>query len=98
MRVWLRRACQATLVTTLVLLAGCAVWGSVTCSPVGRALDAEFVAVCIEQGLSRGLLNGAVALASDVVIFVLPLPVIAKLQLPLRRKVGLGLVFFTGFL
>ncbi|RYP46630.1 hypothetical protein DL768_007194 [Monosporascus sp. mg162] len=34
----------------------------------------------------------------DLIMFALPLPVIKKLQLPFRRKIGLALVFMTGLL
>lgn len=42
--------------------------------------------------------QGIFNIVSDLYVLVLPLPVVWKLQLPLREKVGVSAVFMTGFL
>jgi hypothetical protein len=45
-----------------------------------------------------GVVTGAIAVTTDVVILLLPQRAIYKMQLPLHKKVGLFVVFFTGIL
>lgn len=51
----------------------------------------------IESSLA-GVVIGAIAVTTDVVILVLPQRSIYKMQLPLHKKVGLVVVFFTGIM
>lgn len=41
---------------------------------------------------------GSVSLALDVYILILPISGVSKLQLPLRRKIGVMAVFLTGLM
>lgn len=41
---------------------------------------------------------GSVGLAIDVFILILPIVGVSKLQLPLRRKIGVMAVFLTGLM
>lgn len=43
-------------------------------------------------------IQGIFNIVSDFYVLVLPLPVLWKLQLPLRKKVGVSAVFITGLL
>lgn len=45
-----------------------------------------------------GIFLGVVAVTADVVILLIPLPVIVTLQMALRRKVGVVLLFMSGIL
>lgn len=40
--------------------------------------------------------QGSLNLFSDVVVFLMPIPLVWRLQLPRHRKVGLVLVFLLG--
>lgn len=42
--------------------------------------------------------RGSLSLAVDVIMFALPIPIIANLKVPFRRKIGLGIAFTTGLL
>lgn len=42
--------------------------------------------------------QSAVGVATDFLIFCLPIPVLWKLQLPLRRRIGVLAIFTTGLL
>ena len=42
--------------------------------------------------------QGIFGVISDFYIFILPMPIVFKLHMPLRRKIGVAAVFMTGFL
>ena len=53
---------------------------------------------CVQKTTKQNYFQGAFNLASDLYIFVLPLPVLSSLQMPLRRKLGVTATFGTGFM
>ncbi|RYP86359.1 hypothetical protein DL769_000743 [Monosporascus sp. CRB-8-3] len=55
-------------------------------------------ATCITAVTHGAISRGSLSLTMDLIMFALPLPVIKKLHLPFRRKIGLALVFMTGLL
>ena len=44
------------------------------------------------------LAHSAIGVATDFLIFCLPIPVLWKLQLPLRKRIGVLAIFTTGLL
>lgn len=50
------------------------------------------------RDLTLGYVMAAFNVLSDFYLLAIPIPVVWKLQLPLRRKVGVIAVFMTGFL
>jgi hypothetical protein len=54
-------------------------------------------AKCIDTAAAL-LASSAINLISDITILVLPLLGISKLQMPLKRKIGVGAIFLTGAL
>ncbi|KAI0843639.1 hypothetical protein F5Y06DRAFT_291558 [Hypoxylon sp. FL0890] len=71
---------------------------SVTVAFCSRSIevDTSFLDQCINTTVSAGVANGATAVITDVIIIVLPLPIIAGLRLPLHKKIGLAIIFLTG--
>jgi hypothetical protein len=65
------------------------------CRPIRRVYDTSVAGYCISN-TAVWYANGAFNIASDVVILLMPLPVISSLQLVRREKIGLLLVFTTG--
>lgn len=51
-----------------------------------------------QKSVYWGIVQGACAIFIDVLIFVLPIPIVMKLQLPTRRKVQILGVFMTAFM
>ena len=51
-----------------------------------------------EQDKTLGYVMAAFNVLSDFYLLAIPLPIIWKLQLALRRKIGISIVFMTGFL
>ena len=46
----------------------------------------------------NGIPFAAVGLVIDVYLLILPIKAVMDLQLPLKRKIGVGMVFLTGLL
>ena len=51
-----------------------------------------------DKATPLGIAQGAVGVGTDFLVFCLPLSVIWKLQLPLRKKIGVLAIFMTGLL
>lgn len=64
----------------------------------GQSQLAAILSVNTAKDIPLGITQGAVNVASDFYIFCLPIPVIWKLQLPPRKKVGVLAIFATGLL
>ena len=43
-----------------------------------------------------GVIQGIFGLVTDLYIFILPLPMLWRLQMPLKRKLGITAIFLTG--
>jgi hypothetical protein len=68
------------------------------CTP--RA-DENWDLLLLEKCKSNGvtaLIQGVIGVALDIYIFVLPLPLISRLSLPRRKKIGILAVFVVGLL
>lgn len=50
------------------------------------------------KDIPLGIAQGVFSVASDFYIFCLPIPVVWKLQLPRRKKIGVLAIFMTGLL
>ena len=64
----------------------------------GQGLLASFRVVDTATGISLSIAQSVAGVAIDFIIFCLPIPVVWKLQLPLRKKIGVLAVFMTGLL
>ncbi|KXX75837.1 hypothetical protein MMYC01_206627 [Madurella mycetomatis] len=85
------------LIVPLVMFVGGAIYGATVCSPENRVADMVFLQGCIQPSLHIGVWNGSISAVVDIILFILPLPVIAKLQLPPHKRFGLMMVFLAGF-
>jgi len=95
---WLRRACLflivfGTLGGVITLL-----FAGISCSPDLHQPTPPFLFSCVTALTNATIARGSISLAIDVIIFILPIPIIIDLKLPLRRKIGLGIAFGTGLL
>ncbi|KAI1775358.1 hypothetical protein F4818DRAFT_441455 [Hypoxylon cercidicola] len=95
---WMRMASYATLVITFFYLLGWNIWLLYKNVPRIDQITPEFLVDSSYAGSVAGVASGAMGLAADVVIFILPFPVIGSLQLPMHKKIGLAIVFLTGLL
>lgn len=66
------------------------------CAPVSAFWDTGIGARCLPEAV--WFVNASLQIASDVVIVCFPMPVLGRLRLPVREKVGVMLVFGVGVL
>lgn len=95
---WVRLICYITLIATLLQFIAISVLLGASCIPAGKGGDdiAEVAAVCISRGFAVGIWNGIISIITDLIIFLIPIPIVFQLQLPTRKKIGICVVFAAG--
>jgi hypothetical protein len=70
-----------------------------TCDPPAASWDLSLAptAKCINKPVFY-IASGAINVGTDLVLLLLPWPMVWNLQLPRRQKLGLALIFLTGSL
>lgn len=95
---WLRITSYTVLLTTFLFYLAYSLLAGVFCTPrPGKPWDAAVMRKCTSLTVLY-LAQGAVGTAADIIIFVLPLPIIFRLHLAPRKKLGLAAVFLAGIL
>ncbi|KAI0974904.1 hypothetical protein F4678DRAFT_421202 [Xylaria arbuscula] len=87
--------CWATLTFNVVWWSQTLIVLNVQCTPHSLIWDKTLAGSCIQQKL-HDLIAAVLNLLMDLIIFALPQRVIWRLQLPLRKRFGLSLVFAIG--
>lgn len=64
----------------------------------GQSLQAAAHSAEAARSTQLVIAQSAVGVATDFLIFCLPIPVLWKLQLPLRKRIGVLAIFTTGLL
>lgn len=67
------------------------------CRPVKRNWDLTVPGTCIDKP-SLYIATAALGIASDLVLLLMPIPMILRLQMPSRQKLGLIIFFAIGSL
>ncbi len=67
------------------------------CHPITKAFDQRVEGHCINNG-HFWYTNASFNIATDLIILILPMPLVYRLQIPRMQKVGLALVFALGIL
>ncbi|KAF7590740.1 hypothetical protein BBP40_002478 [Aspergillus hancockii] len=85
------------IVLVFVILSGLwMVFGSFfMCIPVRGFWDTSISHSCISRAVMWSL-NAALQIVTDMIIVILPMPLLTKLQLPKRQKIALIIVFALG--
>ncbi|KAK4185243.1 hypothetical protein QBC35DRAFT_504068 [Podospora australis] len=89
-----------TMVVLGMAILGADIYNAIPCRP--PAADAPlleimgFVEKCTDASSLTGVIIAPIGLVADIIIFLLPLPVIIGLQLSLDKKIGLVVVFLFG--
>jgi hypothetical protein len=86
-----------TLITLFYM--ACLLTETISCTPrLGETwMEAASSKRC-GNDITLGYVMAAFNVLSDFYLLAIPIPVVWKLQLPLRQKVGVSAVFMTGFL
>ena len=95
--IWFRRAVYATMAYVLLYAISSIVATIFQCTPIRRAWDHSADGSCINL-TKFWYANAGANIVGDVIILVLPMPMVGGLQLPNRQKWGLALVFGLGIL
>jgi hypothetical protein len=95
---WLRITSYFILVATFIILMATSTVSAVLCAPGIHEITPLFLADCATKNSRFGIAMAVVAVVTDIIIIILPLPIVARMQLPLHKKIGLIAVFFTGIL
>lgn len=94
---WHRRACYILMGILIATAVATLIANLIQCVPLEFAWDAKAVAgaYCFKQQLFWSLIS-VPNIITDLVMLALPVPVIYKIQLSWKDKVGLILTFATG--
>lgn len=94
---WLRWACRFML-TTVVMYCLASVTATIfQCIPITKAFDKSLKGTCIDNG-QFWYANAGFSIATDVIILILPMPLVYALQVPRVQKAALIMVFALGVL
>ncbi|KAI3317920.1 hypothetical protein HD806DRAFT_513651 [Xylariaceae sp. AK1471] len=94
-RKWLRVTVWTTISVGFFVFLGSLLYVSVECS-AGKVHDVASEGGCITAGGNNGLVHGVASLILDLIVFVLPLPILFHLHLSTNKKIGLCVVFTAG--
>ncbi|KAI1334213.1 hypothetical protein F5Y15DRAFT_402328 [Xylariaceae sp. FL0016] len=93
---WIRFVSYTTLAVTFFWLLAWNIWLLVEFLPFPAVIDATYLLSRTHSGSVAGVSSAVIGVIADIVIFVLPLPSIVRLRLPVGKKIGLFLAFLTG--
>lgn len=65
------------------------------CTPTGKYWNPAYTGHCINE-IQADYAYGAMNFISDLIMFILPLPMIWRLQLSRRQKVGVSVILMAG--
>jgi hypothetical protein len=74
---------------------GCTIAGIFQCNPIALAWDLTLKGTCFNV-VALFLANAGLNIAQDFIIYILPAPTLWKVQLPLKQRLALILVFVVG--
>lgn len=76
-----------------------AIFGAACIPRVGEYWSQSFTSRrCHEESLETGLAAALINAITDYYVLWIPLPIVWKLNLPLRKKIGLVIIFMQGLL
>ncbi len=91
------RICYVQMV--IVIIYG--LWATLSsvffCIPIASFWDATIKGKCLPNG-PVWFANAGINIATDVMIILMPAPLIRRLQLSARQKIGLYMIFMVGLL
>lgn len=94
---WISRVSYGLIVLTFLVYGINIILATVYCLPRnGAPWDATAFERCAEP-VTLAIFIGSFTVLADFIIFLLPFPIIRKLQMAQAKKVGLAIVFLVGF-
>ena len=68
------------------------------CNPIAKSWDPSITEGTCINSASLFIATAVANIATDIILFVLPIPMVIKLQIPLLQKIGLAFIFTIGSL
>lgn len=97
-KLWIRFTSYGLLIFMLLFYMSNVVIAAVYCLPrKGAPWDGTAFARC-SSPVTSVIVIGTFGVVADLILFFLPFPIIFKLQLSSKKRVGLCIVFLAGFL
>ncbi|KAK4183065.1 hypothetical protein QBC35DRAFT_130430 [Podospora australis] len=93
--VWFRRSAVALIVFLVAYMIASSIAGLAQCTPVQLSWDKKVTGKCVDLYVLFNC-NGIVSMVTDVIVLVLPFPLIYGLNLPRAQKFALVPVFGLG--
>ncbi|KAK4154913.1 hypothetical protein C8A00DRAFT_32269 [Chaetomidium leptoderma] len=90
-----RRVVWLAIVFVVAGHLGCALTLILACTPVSRSWDPAVAGTCLAPGPSFTA-YAIVTIVSDVIVAVIPIPVLLQLKVNMGKKVGLIVIFLLG--
>jgi hypothetical protein len=95
---WLRFMSYTTMAVLGAAVITAAAVTTAACDLRNQTPSPLFLLDCSNTASQVGVGLGVISVVVDVIIMVIPLPVVAKLKLPTHKKVGLAIIFTSGIL
>ena len=95
---WLRWTCIFLIVVGTLGGVITLLYAGISCSPDLHEPTPPFLLSCVSALTDATIARGSISLAIDVIAFIIPIPIIVNLNMPLRRKIGVAFAFATGLL
>lgn len=93
---WFRYSVFATLVLIVGYTTGIFFSLIFACDPIERSFDITITTGSCINSAALYIATAAANIISDVILFILPIPMVVKLQVPLKQKIGLMFIFGVG--
>lgn len=92
---WIKWACWGLLACVIIYCISSMISTIFQCSPVSKAFNKTLPGTCIDLA-KFWFANAGFSIATDVIILLLPMPLVYKLEVPRAQKVALMAVFAIG--
>ncbi len=92
---WFRFSCWALLTVVTMYCTASILVTVFQCRPLIRAFDKDTPGTCIDTA-KFWFANAGFSIATDVIILMLPMPLVWKLEVPMAQKIALVAVFAVG--
>lgn len=93
---WFRYSVFATLALIVGYTTGIFFSLVFACDPIKRSFDITITTGSCINSAALYIATAASNIISDVILFVLPIPMVVTLQVPLKQKIGLMFIFGVG--
>lgn len=94
---WICRGCKLIMVLLAMGELAMVIQPILVCKPDNTETGVNPGKKCLEFHIST-IVNAGWAMATDIVVLMLPMPALMALQVSRRRKIGLMVIFLAGLL